>query len=312
MAHPLTPGGQGGAGTGADTPPAAFNPDSPAEIRAALEQMGIGLKKRWGQNFLVNRGARERLVGLLDPQPGESVWEIGPGLGSMTGLLLARGVALTAFEVDRGLCRHLRRAYAGEERFRLIEGDFLETWEQEAAGRGAPDRVLGNLPYRSASLMIAALAEGGLRPVRLVFTVQRELADRMTAAPRSKDYSSFSAFCQACFGIEGRGELRPGSFYPAPEVISSIVELQPLAGGPDARTVAELSALLRGLFAARRKTLRNNLQAGWPQDERRQAVAAALESEGIELSSRAEELAPCAFVRVARRLAAAPTGPSVP
>jgi 16S rRNA (adenine1518-N6/adenine1519-N6)-dimethyltransferase len=312
VARPLSADSDGHGSAGSPTAVPRFNPDSPADIRVALEALGIGLKKRWGQNFLVNRGARERLVGLLDPQPGESAWEIGPGLGSMTGLLLDRGVTLTAFEVDRGLCRYLRQVHAGEGRFRLVEGDFLDTWREVAEGQGAPVRILGNLPYRSASIMIAALVEGGLRPSRQVFTVQRELADRMTAAPRSKDYSSFSALCQACFQIEDRGDLRPGSFYPAPEVLSSIVELRPLPGGPDACTVAEMSALLRGLFAARRKTLRNNVQAGWPADEKGQAVADALASEGIDLSSRAEELAPETFVRVARRLAAGPTGSSAP
>jgi 16S rRNA (adenine1518-N6/adenine1519-N6)-dimethyltransferase len=302
VARPLIPddAGEDPAGCGVAAP--VFNPDSPAEIRAVLEQLGIGLKKRWGQNFLVNRGARERLVALLDPQPGELAWEIGPGLGSMTGMLLERGVRLTAFEVDRGLCRFLRQAHAQESRFNLVEGDFLETWETAAAGGGAPARLLGNLPYRSASLMIVSIIEGGLRPSRLVFTVQRELADRMTASPRSKDYSSFSALCQACFAISGKGDLRPGSFYPAPGVVSSIVEMQPLPSGPDGRTVAALSGLLRGLFAARRKTLRNNVQSGWADGEPRAAVAAALEAEGIDLSSRAEEIPPAVFLRLARRL----------
>ena len=87
-----------------------MNPDSPAEIRALLADRGLALKKRWGQNFLVNRGARERLVALLDPAQGQRVWEIGPGLGSMTGLLLARALRVVAFEVDRGLCRYLEES----------------------------------------------------------------------------------------------------------------------------------------------------------------------------------------------------------
>ncbi len=165
----------------------SLNHDSPVEIRAVLERRGIGLKKRWGQNFLVNRGARERLVGLLDAPPGALAWEIGPGLGAMTGLLLDRGIRVVAFEVDHGIARFLREEeLADREGFTLVEGDFLRTWRDALAAYGVPDVVLGNLPYRSASLMIADLVTGNLRPSRAVFTVQRELADRLTAAPGAK------------------------------------------------------------------------------------------------------------------------------
>lgn len=280
-----------------------MNPDSAADIRAALEERGIALKKRWGQNFLVNRGARERLVAMLDPRPGELAWEIGPGLGSMTELLLRRSVRLVAFEVDRGLCRHLWEAHGEDAAFTLVEGDFMKTWKSALAELGAPRRVLGNLPYRSASLMIAALVEGGVRPDAMIFTVQRELAERMVADPRSKAYSSFSVLCQACFSIEARGDLKPGSFYPAPEVVSTIVEMRPRQDGLDAEAVVRLSAILRGLFTARRKTLRNNLIAGrFTHGVTAAKVAEALEAEGIDLGARAEELAPETFLRVARRI----------
>jgi 16S rRNA (adenine1518-N6/adenine1519-N6)-dimethyltransferase len=257
-------------------------------------------------------------VDLLGLQPGEATWEIGPGLGSMTGLLLERGARLVAFEVDRGLCRYLRAAFEGEERFSLVEGDFMRTWEPALATHGAPVRLLGNLPYRSASLMIAAIVESGLRPAAMVFTVQRELAERMTAQPRTKSYSSFSALCQACFTITARGDLKPGSFFPSPEVVSTAIELRPRPGGPDTATMRFLSGLLRALFAARRKTLRNNLLAArLPDGTSAARVAAALEGEGISEGSRAEEIAPEVFVRLARQLSGEtsrgdPTGPSSP
>jgi 16S rRNA (adenine1518-N6/adenine1519-N6)-dimethyltransferase len=292
------------AGGEGSRPGRLVNPDSIGDIRAVLEQQGIGLKKRWGQNFLVNRGARERLLELLDAAPGQRTWEIGPGLGAMTGMLLARGVRLTAFEVDRGLCRCLREALAGEERFRLVEGDFMETWQQEAEVHGPPERILGNLPYRSASLMIAAVIEAGLRPAAMVVTVQKELAERMTAAPRTKAYSSFSALCQACFSIAARGDLKPGSFFPVPEVVSTALLMTPLPGGPDRAAVAVLSALLRTVFASRRKTLRNNILASrspWGADP--ELLWPALEAEGIDAGARAEEVPPQTWVRVARRLA---------
>jgi 16S rRNA (adenine1518-N6/adenine1519-N6)-dimethyltransferase len=299
-----------------------MNPDSPAEIRALLEERGLALKKRWGQNFLVNRGARERLVTLLGPGPDDKVWEIGPGLGSMTGMLLDRCRAVTAFEVDHGLCRWLTESLGARPGFTLVEGDFLETWKAYAAAHGAPGRLLGNLPYRSASLMIADIIEAGVRPAVCVFTVQRELADRMQSRPGTKSYSSFSVLCQSCLEVSGQGDLKAGSFYPAPEVVSSIVTMRPRADAPAADELRVLSLLLRGLFSARRKTLRNNLGSPWLG----QLLAPGqglevLRSEGIDPGARAEELPPGAFVRLARVLVAAgarapagpdPTGPSRP
>ncbi|MGO9308145.1 MAG: 16S rRNA (adenine(1518)-N(6)/adenine(1519)-N(6))-dimethyltransferase RsmA [Spirochaetia bacterium] len=277
-----------------------MNPDSPADIRVLLEQRGLALKKRWGQNFLVNRGARERLVEILDPRPQETVWEIGPGLGAMTGMLARAAGRVFAFELDRGLCRYLEESLRACENFTLVPGDFLDTWKSTATARGAPDRVLGNLPYRSASLMIADMIETGLRPARMVFTVQRELADRMVSAPGAKSYSSFSVLCQSCFRVTGRGDLQPGSFYPVPDVVSSIVEMTPAPGAPEGKDLEALSAVARALFASRRKTVRNNAKDA--------ALREALAREGIDLGLRAEQIAPELFVRLARRL----TGASSP
>jgi len=286
-----------------------MNPDSPVDIRALLEERGLALKKRWGQNFLVNRGARERLVSLLAPRSGDVAWEIGPGLGSMTALLAPRVARLFAFEVDHGLCRYLAEAFGSQDTFTLVPGDFLVTWKETAAAHGDPDCILGNLPYRSASLMIADIVEGGIRPRSLVLTVQRELAQRMTSRPGEKSYSSFSVLCQSSFIVQGRGDLRPGSFYPVPEVVSSIVEMTRRDDGLTGAQARSLSSLLRGLFAARRKTLRNNvasleLAAAFPGV----SLASKLEEMGIDLGHRAEQIDPEVFVSLARAL----TGASSP
>ena len=274
-----------------------------------LEERGLALKKRWGQNFLVNRKARERLVALLEIQANQTVWEIGPGLGSMTGLLTERAAHVVAFEVDHGLCRFLRETFGSAPSFTLVPGDFLETWKSAVSEHGPPDRLLGNLPYRTASLMIADLIEGGLRPRVCVVTVQRELAERMASGPGTKSYSSFSVLCQSCFHVTDRGDLRPGSFYPVPEVVSSIVEMRPKSNAPDARTLFVLSALCRGLFSSRRKTIRNNLASGMLEPHVPvEAVKTALAAEGIDLGSRAEQLSPEIFLRLARVL----TGLSAP
>ncbi len=282
---------------------APINPDSPNAIRDALESMGIALKKRWGQNFLISGAARRRVIEAADPLPGELIWEIGPGLGAMTRQLLDHGSRVIAFEIDRGLCAYLTEVFGGSAGFTLVPGDFIKTW-RSAAEAEAPGKIIGNLPYRSASLMIAALVESGPASERFVFTVQKELAERMVARPGTKSYSSFSVLCQASFETSTRGDLKPGNFYPAPDVISSIVEMRPLPDGPGQGERRLLSEITRALFASRRKTLRNNMLASHvcrelPSDE----ALALLASEGISPDARAEELPPGAFMKIARGLA---------
>jgi 16S rRNA (adenine1518-N6/adenine1519-N6)-dimethyltransferase len=294
-----------------------MNHDSPADIRAELASRGLTLKKRWGQNFLINRGARESLMGLLQPREGEGVWEIGPGLGAMTELVLESGARCIAFEIDRGLCRYLEEAFGNRTGFSLVAGDFVKTWRIARQAHGAPDLLIGNLPYRSASLMVASVVEGGLRPRRAVLTVQREAAERMCSRPGVKSYSSFSVLCQSVFTVRARGDLSSGSFYPAPEVTSTVVELVPREDAPTGHALEILGALERGLFAARRKTIRNNLAvAQLPADVSRQAVMEELERAGADPSMRAEELSPETYLtaakELARRASAALRGPSDP
>jgi 16S rRNA (adenine1518-N6/adenine1519-N6)-dimethyltransferase len=295
--------------------------DSPQKIRALLERLGIGLKKRWGQNFMINPGAREKIVGLLDPGPRDSVWEIGAGLGALTAGLLRRAGRLIAFEVDRGLARFLKETFAAEPGFILIEGDVLKTWPEAARRYGVPDRLVGNLPYRSASAILGDFAEAGFRPARLVVTVQRELARRIAARPGGKNYSSFSVLCQSAFRIREQGDLRPGSFYPPPEVVSTIVELEPRADLRQPRDRELFLALVRGLFVSRRKTLRNNL-LGWaavaggrepavlPPGMDTARLLEAARAAGIDPSIRGEQLAVEDFVRLADAIDALRSGPT--
>ncbi len=281
-----------------------MNHDSPAEIRAELERRGLTLKKRWGQNFLINRGARETIVSTLDPGERDVVWEIGPGLGAMTELLVRKCARCVLFEVDRGLCRYLEEAFGSTDSLTLVPGDFLKTWRDVLMKEQGPSLLLGNLPYRSASLMIADMILGGLRPGRLVVTVQKELAARMGSQPGSKSYSSFSVLCQSMFTVEAVGDLQPGSFYPAPDVVSSIVRLAPRKDAPEGAVLEVLEALLRGLFASRRKTLRNNVNAArLPHGLSAELVLEELARAGADPGSRAEEHPPETFMKVALALA---------
>jgi 16S rRNA (adenine1518-N6/adenine1519-N6)-dimethyltransferase len=258
-----------------------------------LEQQGLGVQKQFGQNFLVNPRARERIVDALGiPVSGVAeplrVWEVGPGLGALTALLLGRGAEVTAFEVDRGYVELLRGFFAGEAaagRFRLIGGDVLKTWPAENASRGPPTAFFGNLPYNIAATLVADTIEAGLRFDTAVFTVQKEVARRMAAAPGTEDYSSLSVLCAFAYAVELLFDLAPGNFWPAPKVASTVVRFTPNAAVP-AVTPKDFAALVRTAFSSRRKTLRNNLLPRFGSEQ----TDAMLASAGIDGKRRAETL----------------------
>jgi 16S rRNA (adenine1518-N6/adenine1519-N6)-dimethyltransferase len=272
-----------------------INYDSPAALRAFLEERGLAMRKRYGQNFLVKAEARRALVDALGAQAGDAVWEIGPGLGSMTSLLLERGLALSAFEIDTGFIAVLKEEFGALPHFTLIEGDVLKTWKQAAP---APF-LLGNLPYTIGAALLGDMIEGGRIFDRMVVTVQKETALRMAAGPGSRDYSSFSVLCSSVYTIRPLLELKGAAFYPVPRVDSSAVVLEKRADVAVDEYPPLFYPLVRALFSSRRKTVKNNLE-GFIKGRMR--AADLLEKAGISATSRAEELGSEDFLRLARLL----------
>lgn len=284
-----------------------MNHQSPSEIRSRLAELGLRLQKRWGQNFLINRSAGERIIALAEPRAEALVWEIGPGLGALTEPLLLLVRRLVVFEIDHGLIGHLQREFGAHPAFRLVAGDALKRW-RESYQQEAPEAIIGNLPYSSASALVGSFAEERLAVPRLVFTVQRELARRMNATPGGKNYSSFSVLCQSAFRVRECFELKPGSFYPAPAVTSTVVLLTPRSPPlcPEAGEWAHFLRVLRALFRSRRKTIRNNLLAaalGFGEGE----ALSALRRAGIDPGQRSEELGPQQIAELAAQLRGAPS-----
>jgi len=276
--------------------PVSLHYDSPADLQAFLDERGFNALKRWGQNFLINPGARRQILAALNLTPGEPVWEIGPGLGALTHHLVQDGHPLTVFEIDPGYAAFLRDEFKDAPGgFILWEGDVIKTWR---GARQAGVKCVGNLPYNAASAIIADFIEGGFFPEVFVVTVQKEMADRMTAVVGTKNYSSFSVLCQSVFALSDVMVLRPGSFYPAPEVTSRVVSLTPHHKWP-ALDHKRFSVFVRECFSSRRKTLRNNLPGAAAalrlSDD---ALKNAFLSQGIDLSRRAETLAVEDFIRV--------------
>ncbi|MDR3276929.1 MAG: 16S rRNA (adenine(1518)-N(6)/adenine(1519)-N(6))-dimethyltransferase RsmA [Treponema sp.] len=293
----------------------ALNYNSPLELRRFLDERGLGMRKRYGQNFLINGRARETLLDALGAGPGGPgggrVWEIGPGLGAMTAGLLDRGALVTAFEIDPGFITVLRELFGARPGFSLIPGDVLKTWKTAPAHEG--DYFLGNLPYTIAAVLLGDLIEGKRFFRRMVVTVQKEMARRMAARRGSPDYSSFSLLCGSAYTVRPLMELKGASFYPEPRVDSQGVLLE-LRTDVDPRSYpGQLYPLVRALFSSRRKTVKNNLRRylapRFPGSQADAQCGAVLQAAGISEMARAETLMFDDFLALAQSLEAARGNP---
>jgi 16S rRNA (adenine1518-N6/adenine1519-N6)-dimethyltransferase len=220
------------------------------------------MQKKFGQNFLINPKIRQSLVDALAGTPGSEVWEIGPGIGAMTALLLEKNMKVKAFEIDRGFIGVLNRFFKDDKNFTLIEGDVMKTWQlqKSASTENSNDYLFGNLPYNIGAALLAQLIEKGCLFKRMVVTVQKEVALRMAAIAGSKDYSSFSVLCASVYRVKPLMTISREAFYPQPNVESMGVLLEKLPEG--SREIPQgFYPLVRALFASRRKTIRNNLTA---------------------------------------------------
>jgi len=260
--------------------------DSPSGLKAFLEAEGLAMTKQYGQNFLVDKAAKEKLHAAMGMPDGSRIWEIGPGIGAMTALLLAHGHKVTAFEIDHGFSRILERAFGDDPNFTLVRGDFIKTW----VNREMPDAIFGNLPYNAALGIIADLLEAGFVPPKLVFTVQKEAARRIAAGPGTKDYSAFSVLCTSVCKTRILYDIGASSFWPQPRVTSSVVLMVPRPDPIAAGSRVEFSRFVRASFSSRRKTMKNNVQAWNPECGER--LDGVLESLGIKVGIRAEALTP--------------------
>ena len=238
------------------------NYDSVSDLRSVLETNNLNMSKRFGQNFLISPGARSRIIDILDIDSSSEIWEIGPGLGAMTHSLVDITEKLTVFEIDYGFIRYLEEAFGHKKGFKIITGDFVKTWSSVVDKDGKPSKIIGNLPYNSASAIISSLIEGDCIPESMVITVQKEMGQRMISPPGLKSYSSFSMLCQYVFTVKNMGDLKSGSFYPSPDVTSTILELKPhkLYNNVNSQLFFKI---IRDLFQSRRKTIKNNLSKGW-------------------------------------------------
>ena len=268
-----------------------LNYDSPKEIERVLSEKGLAMTKKFGQNFLVSPSGREKLVKLMELEEGMKVWEIGPGLGAITHMILKENVDLYSFEIDHGFASLLSGpAFGDESRFTLVEGDALKTLFKKRL-LPLPDRIVGNLPYNVGSVMIAKLIENSYLPPLMVFTLQKEVVDRMTAKTGEDDYSSFSVLTQIDYENKLMLKLPRGCFWPQPNVDSAVVVMKRREKSLVDDTLRPVFIpLLRDIFQQRRKTIRNNLNSSEYGNLGKDKVEKILSLSGLSGNERAEAL----------------------
>ena len=254
-------------------------------------------RKRLGQHFLNDRRILTRIVDILDPLPNETVIEIGPGQGSLTGVLQRRVARIVAIELDRDLAAALRVQYAESANLRIIEADALDVRLADYSP-DAPWSVIGNVPYYITTPILFHALESP-RPRRIVFLVQREVGDRLAAAPGSASYGALSVTAQALAEVTRHGRVPAGAFQPPPKVDSMIVRLTPLADPlVRAHEEAPFRALVQGAFSLRRKQMLRVLRSLYDLDADR--AAAVLARCRIDRDARPEVLPPERFVELLR------------
>jgi 16S rRNA (adenine1518-N6/adenine1519-N6)-dimethyltransferase len=218
--------------------------------------------KSLGQNFLVDKRVAERIVAALGPLESSTVVEIGPGRGALTESLLKTAGRLVAIEFDRNLVPLLTERFGQHEKFTLVQDDALEVDFCALIQPSTRAQVVANLPYNIGTAIVQRLLEQRRCLGGMVLMLQREVVDRMTAEPGSKERGYLSVLVQAYSEVERLFDVAPGAFRPAPKIWSGVVRLTPKAAieGPVKDEESFLRLVSAG-FAQRRKTILNNLRS---------------------------------------------------
>ena len=247
-------------------------------------------RRRFGQHFLVDPAIIDAIVRLIDPQPGQPLVEIGPGLGALTQPLLQRCGALTVIELDRDLAARLRHQSGLE----VVQADVLKV-DFTALAAGRQLRVVGNLPYNISTPILFHLLEHCAHVQDQHFMLQKEVVERMAAAPCTKAYGRLSVMLQWRYRIEDVLDVLPEAVDPPPRVDSAVVRMVPLPPDPGV-DAARRGELVTVAFSQRRKLLRHTLGRWLEQQDLNQP---------FDLQRRAEEVPVAEYLALARKSASA-------
>lgn len=249
-------------------------------------------RKRFGQNFLHDPGVIRRIVQAIAPRVGDNLVEIGPGQGAITTELLPLVGRMHAIELDRDLVQPLARRCAALGELQIHNTDALKFDFSTLAEQQPPLRVVGNLPYNISTPLLFHLLEQAAFIKDMHFMLQKEVVERMAAAPGGKSYGRLSVMLQVRAQVSALFEIGPGAFSPPPKVDSAFVRLQPWDPSPyGIEDWSGFGLLVSRAFSQRRKTLRNSLRQILPTQ--------TIEAAGIDPGARAEQLSVADFVTLA-------------
>ena len=284
---------------------------NPRVIRELMEEAGIRFRRDLGQNFLVDPAVPEEIADAASDDEDAVILEIGPGIGCLTSALAERYRRVVAVEIDRGLIPVLEKTLAEYENVTVVNGDCMEVdlsaLLSTAAGGGVPGvdfpvAVAANLPYYITTPILLKLLESGIRFSRITVMVQKEVADRLAAAPGSKDYGAITAVLGYYGTVERLFTVSPGSFLPPPAVSSAVVSID-LYPEPRFKPLSEkvFFAAVHASFEQRRKTLVNALSARF-SDLGKERIGEIVVSCGFPADVRGERLGTGDFVALSDAL----------
>jgi 16S rRNA (adenine1518-N6/adenine1519-N6)-dimethyltransferase len=276
---------------------------SPSFIIHVLQERTLSLKKKYGQNFLINRDIASRIIKLAGLNKDSTVLEIGPGLGTLTFLIAKQVKRIIAVEIDRGFTRYLQNEIEklGFRNVCIINKDFLRLKKNDLHLLENPDKVISNFPYCIGIKALVKIVDEYQSVDRIIGTVQKELADRITAKPGTKNYSFVSVYLQYLSRVRViEKNISPKNFFPSPEVTSSLIELQPVHETVPIEP-GIFKKIVKASFSNRRKNIVNNLhtpEIGIDQDVLKQIVSERFKNVKI----RAEALSVRDFIELSRDL----------
>jgi 16S rRNA (adenine1518-N6/adenine1519-N6)-dimethyltransferase len=275
-------------------------------LRKLFAQRGISPRHRLGQNFLIDLNIHDLIVEAAEVGPGDVVLEVGPGAGALTVLMAERGAKVVTVEFDPAMAALTREATAGFPRVTMLHADALankntlnpvildvlrETLADATGPRAATLKLVANLPYNVATPILSnLLVHPRFCPALMVVTIQRELGERMIAAPATPAYGALSILMQSLAEVSIVRILPPSVFWPRPKVESAVVSIRPDPSRRAALDVPWFHAIVRRIFLHRRKNLRHVLAGLWPDRWRKAEVDAWLKERGIDGQLRAEAL----------------------
>lgn len=266
-----------------------------------LKKHHITLQKKYGQNFIGDPALLERIATVCDWQPGDRALEIGPGAGTLTRAIAREAEEVLAVEIDRRLAPLLEETLADCANVHLVFTDALkadlDALMRDTLGWDGRYKLIANLPYYITTPLIMHVLEDSEKISELVIMVQKEVGERLCAAPRSKAYGAVTVMVQYAATVARAFDVGRHAFVPAPEVDSTILHLIPYEKRPiQAQSDAVLRRVVKAAFSQRRKTLRNSLSSLGCD---KALIKQALEAAGIEDSRRAETLSVAEFVALA-------------